>query len=126
MLREVARILRQGRTKLVGPGGEIVALPRALNTLFRNIANSLAAGQSIAVIMREKQLTTQQAGELLGLSRPYVIRLLDESEMPYSKVGKHRRIALRDVLACAQRRADRKRALDQIARDAYNDRHYGK
>lgn len=123
-LREAGRVLRQGRTKLLGPKGDVAALPKALQTLFQEIGEALAAGQSIVVMPQEKQLTTQQAGELLGLSRPYVIRLLDEGEMPYTLAGKHRRIALRDVLACAQRRADRKEAFDQIARDAYEDGFY--
>ncbi len=47
----------------------------------------------------ERQLTTQRAAELLGKSRPSVIRLLDAGELPYDLVGKHRRIALRDVVA---------------------------
>lgn len=119
-LREAVRVLRQGRTKLVGPKGDVAVLPKALQALFREIGDALSAGQAIVVMPQDKQLTTQQAGELLGLSRPYVIRLLDEGEMPYTLAGKHRRIALRDVLECARRRAESRRAaLRQMARDAF-------
>ncbi len=68
----------------------------------------------------EQQLTTQRAAELLGMSRPYLIQLLDAGEMPYHLVGKHRRIALDHVLAYAKRRAEgRRAALDKMARDAF-------
>jgi excisionase family DNA binding protein len=68
----------------------------------------------------EQQFTTQRAAELLGMSRPYLIHLLDAGEMPYDLVGEHRRIALRDVLAYAKRRAEARRAaLDKMARDAF-------
>jgi excisionase family DNA binding protein len=74
----------------------------------------------LVLIPEERQLTTQSAAELLGMSRPYLIRLLDAGEMPYHLVGKHRRIALRDVLAYAKRRDGRRLALDTMARDAFN------
>jgi excisionase family DNA binding protein len=119
-LREVGRVLRHGPAKLVGPKGEQAILPQPLYDLLKDIVKSLADGRSLVIMPEERQLTTQQAGELLGMSRPYLIRLLDAGEMPYNLVGKHRRIALRDVLAYAKRRSEaRKSVLDKMARDAY-------
>jgi excisionase family DNA binding protein len=64
--------------------------------------------------------TWRRAAELLGMSRPYLIRLLDAGEMRYHLVGKHRRIALCDVLSYSKRRAEgRRAALDKMARDAF-------
>ncbi|MCC6539775.1 MAG: helix-turn-helix domain-containing protein [Bryobacterales bacterium] len=118
-LKDVSRALRRAHPKLVGPKGEKIDLPESLRTLLKGAVRTLAAGQSVVLIPQEKQLTTQQAGELLGMSRPYVIRLLDAGEMPFTLVGKHRRVALRDVLAFARRQAERKSVLDKMARDAY-------
>ena len=119
-LREVCRVLRRGPAKLVGPKGEHAMLPKPLYSLLKDIVKSLTDGHSLVLMPEEKQLTTQQAGDLLGMSRPYVIGLLDAGDMPYHLVGKHRRIALRDVLAYAKRRSEaRKSALDKMARDAY-------
>ena len=119
-LRDVGRVLRRGPAKLVGPKGEHAILPEPLHDLLKDIVKSLADGHSLVLMPEEKQLTTQQAGELLGMSRPYLIRMLDAGEMPYNLVGKHRRIALRDVLTYAKRRSEaRKSALDKMARDAY-------
>ena len=118
-LRDVGLLLERGSAKLLGPQGEQATLPAPLLLLLQDIVKSLEAGRSLVLLPEEKQLTTQQAGELLGMSRPYVIRLLDDGEMPHHLVGKHRRVALRDVLAFAERRAARKAALNKMSRDAY-------
>ena len=119
-LQGVGRVLRRGPAKLVGPKGELAELPKPLYLLLKDIVKRLAEGRSLVLMPEDKQLTTQQAGELLGVSRPYLIRLLDAGEMPYSLVGKHRRITLRDVLTYAKRQASARRsALDKMARDAY-------
>jgi excisionase family DNA binding protein len=119
-LHAVSRILRHSTAKLVGPKGENAVLPQSVYSLLKEIVRNLEDGHSLVVMSEEKQLTTQQAGEMLGMSRPYLIRLLDAGEMPYILVGKHRRVALRDVIAYGKRRAAaRKSALDQIARDAF-------
>lgn len=116
-LRDVGRVLRSGPTKVVGPKGEVAVLPDSLHELLRGIVKGMSSGQSLVLMSEEKKLTTQQAGELLGMSRPYLIRLLDAGEIPYILVGKHRRVALRDVLVYGKRR---RTALDQMSRDAYD------
>ena len=120
ILTDIGRVLRCGPAKLVGPKGEQAILPEPLYDVLRIIVKSLSDGQSLVLMPEEKQLTTQQAGDLMGISRPYLVRLLDAGVLPYNLVGKHRRIALRDVLAYVKRRAEaRKSALDKMARDAY-------
>jgi excisionase family DNA binding protein len=119
-LRDLSRLLRRGSPTLVGPAGEHATLPASLYDLLREIVQNLEKGRTLVLLPEEQQLTTQRAAGLLGMSRPYLIQLLDAGEMPYDLVGKHRRIALRDVLAYAKRRAEaRKTALDKMARDAF-------
>lgn len=124
-LRDLGRALGRGQTRIQGETGEAVLIPAALADLLRDVVKKLQEGRSVVVLPEDRHLTTQQAGELLGMSRPYVIRLLDEGVMPYVLVGKHRRIALRDVLAYGQRRAkERRGALDRMAREAYEAGQY--
>jgi excisionase family DNA binding protein len=119
-LHDVGQLLRRGSPTLVGAKGEHADLPAPLYALFRDIVRNLENGRSMVLMPEERQLTTQRAAELLGMSRPYLIRLLDAGEMAYHLVGKHRRIALRDVLAYAKRRSEgRRAALDTMARDAF-------
>ena len=74
----------------------------------------------MVLMPEEKELTTQQAAESLGFSRPYVIRLLDEGKLPFRLAGNHRYISLRHVLAFAKKfAADRSAALAQMSRDAW-------
>ncbi len=119
-LHGVSQLLRHGSPILVGPQGERATLPAPLYNLLKDIVRSLEKGRSLVVMPEEQQLTTQRAAELLGMSRPYLIQLLNAGEVPYHLVGKHRRIALHDVLAYAKRRSENRRAaLDKMARDAF-------
>jgi excisionase family DNA binding protein len=119
-LHGVGQLLRHGSPTLVGPQGERATLPAPLYNLLKDIVRSLEKGRSVVVMPEDQQLTTQRAAELLGMSRPYLIQLLDAGEMPYHLIGKHRRIALHDILAYAKRRSESRRtALDKMARDAF-------
>jgi excisionase family DNA binding protein len=120
-LHDISKLLRGGSPTLVGSHGENATLPAPLYDVLKNIVRNLENGRTLVLMPEERQLTTQKAAELLGMSRPYLIRLLYAGEMPYHLVGKHRRVALRDVLAYAKRRADGRRlALDTMARDAFD------
>jgi len=118
-LQEVGRLLRRGRVKLTSAKGETLAIPEPLYSLLKDAVSHLAQGRSLVLIPEDKQLTTQQAAELLGVSRPYLIRLLSAGEMPFSLVGRHRRIKLNDVIGYAKRKAERKAALDRMTREAH-------
>jgi excisionase family DNA binding protein len=119
-LAELARLLASADEgaglALAGPGGEQVALPASAARALRRAVDELARGRSVSVVEMPRELTTQQAAELLHVSRPFLVeRLLDKGEIPYVMVGTHRRIALEDVLAYQQRRtAERKRHLKRL------------
>ncbi|CAM4357101.1 helix-turn-helix domain-containing protein [Deinococcus marmoris] len=93
-------------------GEDHLTLTPELAGLLRGILERLGNGESITVLSRNEELSTQQAAELLGVSRPYLIeQLLEGRKIPFRKVGKHRRIRVRDLLAFQERDQAEKRAL---------------
>ena len=83
---------------VVAGATESLHLPRAALDLFRDILTNMAAGQGVTVVPTHAELTTQQAAELLNVSRPHVIKLLDEGRIAYRRVGRHRRIMASSLL----------------------------
>jgi excisionase family DNA binding protein len=119
-IRELHRMLQLGSPALIGADGERLELPNAVYRLLKNIARNMQLGRAIVLIPENQQLTTQRAADLLGVSRPHLIKLLEAGDLPYHKAGSHRRIYLKDLIAYQKRRdVERKEALDRIAREAF-------
>jgi excisionase family DNA binding protein len=98
--------------------GDRVELPSSLYQILRQVVEALQQGLAVTVAPKTKTLTTQQAADLLGVSRPTVIRLLDDGKIPYERAGTHRRILLQDLIAYReQRRAAQYAALQSTAVD---------
>ena len=93
-----------------GAGHEI-PLPPSVSGALRAVVRELADGNSVTVLASHAVLTTQQAADLLGISRPYLVRLLDANAIPASKVGTHRRVHLIDVLDYRRRRAEERESV---------------
>ena len=103
--------------RLIGPDGEAIDLPEAVFEALKLIVDAMARGQSLTLVPHDKELTTQDAADLFHVSRPHLIKLLDAGELPFHRVGTHRRIKIEDMLAYQQRRDEtRKAALDELAR----------
>jgi excisionase family DNA binding protein len=102
--------------KLIGPEGEEIELPRSLFHILQQVVYHLAHGRVVTVMPLNKELTTQEAADLLNVSRPYLIKLLEEGKLPFFKVGTHRRIRFDDLMEYKKRRHDeRRRALAEMA-----------
>jgi len=79
----------------------------------------MAEGKSIALMPTDAEISTQQAAEILNVSRPHVIKLLEKGDIPYKKVGSHRRILLQDILEYeAIFKKKRRKQLNKLAAEA--------
>ena len=90
---------RQQSARLIGPDGETIELPSSAFHALELVVQAMARGQTITLVPHGKELTTQEAADLLHVSRPYLIRLLGEGVLPHHRVGTHRRLLVEDVLA---------------------------
>lgn len=108
--------------RLVGPEGEEIELPESVFRVLRQVVHAMAQDQAVTVVPVHKQLTTQQAADLLGVSRPYLVRVLDEGQIRYSKPGTHRRLWFDDLMAYARGRdAKRREGLARLTEDERGD-----
>ncbi len=98
---------------------KLIELPVGAVALLMDILEAMAAGQGVTIIPENAELTTVQAADLLNVSRPFLIKLLDEGTIPHRKVGKHRRIRMEDVMAYKMAiDEERMVVLDQLTREA--------
>jgi excisionase family DNA binding protein len=117
-LRDQVEAMLQGpQTYLVGPDGERVELPRSAVEALKVVIDALTRGRSVTLVSEDKEFTSQEAADMLHVSRPHLIKLLDQGEIPFHHVGSHRRLRVEDVFAYRERRdAERKAALAELTR----------
>jgi excisionase family DNA binding protein len=129
LARESSRLLatrKLGRRSSVriqvlddGKEDEPVTVPASALRLFLHLLTEMSQGNAVTLIPTHAELTTQQAADLLNVSRPYLVKLLDEGKIPCRTVGKYRRVRLDDLMAY-KRKDDNARAkvLDQLTAEA--------
>jgi excisionase family DNA binding protein len=125
LARESSRLLAAcighgelARLKVIAGNQEIDVPVSALRMLV-DILAQMAEGNAVTIVPYNAELTTQQAADFLHVSRPHLVGLLERNDLPYRKVGSHRRILFKDLMAYQQAsRVDRKKALDELASQA--------
>jgi excisionase family DNA binding protein len=117
-LDESAAPVRIGITHL-GRTGEFAVSPAVGRTLV-SVLRMIASGQAVTIVPVGATLTTQQAADMLNVSRPYFIKLLESGEIGFEKVGRHRRVNAAELLAYKNKRDRRRRQAlaDMAAMDA--------
>jgi excisionase family DNA binding protein len=124
---EALKLLRPllKRTKKVAPtmslrpDGERIAVPRVAFDLLVRILGELANGNAVTIVPVNAELTTQQAADLLNVSRPYLIGLLSDGKLPFRMVGSRRRIKFADLVAYKKKDdAEAKRVMDELSAEA--------
>ena len=95
-----------------------ITLTPAMSDLFLELLRHIGSGDAVTLVPIQQMLTTQQAADLLNMSRPYLIRLIEKGDIPHSMVGRHRRLKAEDVFAYkAARDKTRSKAMDELIAD---------
>ncbi|ATB30749.1 helix-turn-helix domain-containing protein [Melittangium boletus] len=107
---------------LVLPNGDQVELPEEAAALLRDLFAALVDGEAVSVVPLHRELSTQEAADLLNISRQGLVNLLEAGKLPFYKPHKHRRIRAADLLRYKQRRdeerAEALRELTQLSEEA--------
>ena len=109
--------IHRSRVKLVGPDGKAQNLAVSLYEFPVKLIADLCEGQSVVIIQNDAQFTTAEGARMLGVSRQFLIKLLERRELPRHMVGTHRRIYVRDLPAYkAKRDRNRRMIIDDLTR----------
>lgn len=112
---------------LVSKSGDKIQIPDAVYNLLVKLVSQMRAGEPVVLMPENREITTQAAANLLGVSRPFFVQLLEEGGMPFHYVGTHRRVKLKDVIEYATKRnAERTKALDELTEEIEGAGLYGR
>jgi excisionase family DNA binding protein len=118
--REVEQLyeaIRRGKAKLVGPDGEVRILPDSLHSFLVTLIGLMSQGKCVYIVQNESKLTTVEAATMLGVSRQFLVNLLERGAIPHHMVGSHRRMYAQDVLHYkAKRDTQRRKTLDDLVK----------
>lgn len=116
-IRALRLLVQEGSVKVIGSKGCKVELPRSVAGLLDEILKNLQVGKAVSIVPKQQPLTTQRAANLLGVSRPFLVRLVEEGKLPFHLVGSPRRVYLKDLLAYQKRRdKERHASINRMAR----------
>lgn len=125
-LRSLRRLVKGGSARIVGKDGQSVEIPSDVGLLLAEIARSMESGKTVSVVAAHQELTTQHAANLLGVSRPFLVRLLQDRKLPFHMAGSHHRVYLADLLEFKSKRdrarhsAIKRLALDDVEAGTYD------
>ena len=122
-LRRILASQKDGAAKLRVPDPKTrkpveITLTQAMSDLFLELLRHIGSGDAVTLVPIQQMLTTQQAADLLNMSRPYLIKLIEKGDIPHSMVGRHRRLKAEDVFAYKTARDKiRSKAMDELIAD---------
>lgn len=99
--------------------GEFITIPKKALTLLSAIIQNMAEGKTISIVPSNSEISTQQAADMLNVSRPHLVKLLETQKIPFKKVGSHRRVLLKDIMNYEEQLAkQRESQLDFLSNQA--------
>lgn len=109
-------LLKEVRPVLLTQAGDVVELPKQLNDFLLAVVDAMKRKEAVFLMHENEAFTTQAAANFLGVSRQYLVRLLENGEIPFHRAGTHRRVFFKDLVRYEQDRSKRRKAkLDEMS-----------
>lgn len=103
-LHDALKLLKANEAEIeIEETKKVISIPVKALRLLEEILKAMSEGKPISVVPMATEVTTQKAAEILGCSRPHLVKLLEEGEIPFTKVGRHRRLVFQDVIQYKQK-----------------------
>ena len=126
-IEEIYEKLKGRSAQLIGPDGETRHLPNSVHGFLVDVLNAISVDDSLLIIPNNSKLTTVQAAKILGVSRQFFVDLLETGQIPFHKVGTHRRVYAKDLFRYkvkrdgVRRQAIRDMAAAEVQAGTYDD-----
>ena len=115
IIKRLEAVLDKDHPKLIGMDGEEIPLPDSVYQALRQVVHMMAAGRVISLVPHDHYLSSQEAAEILNVSRPFLYTLLNEGQISYTMIGTHRRIQVEDLMEYNRKRDQtRRQALSEL------------
>ena len=119
VLRRIKSSWEKGIKIKVQETGEFITIPKKALTLLSAIIQNMAEGKTISIVPSNSEVSTQQAADMLNVSRPHLIKILETKKIPFKNIGSHRRILLKDIMEYKEQLAKQREAqLDFLSHQA--------
>lgn len=113
--RDLEELLKEHGVRLLDPRGQEIEIPPKMYEMMLNVAHLLAREKVVLITPMDKNLTTQEAADYLGISRPTLVKLLEEGAIPFTRTGTHRRVRFENLQRYREiTYAEHKRLLDEL------------
>lgn len=117
--QRIKSLRNQGVKIKIQETGEFITIPKKALILLSAIIQNMAEGKTISIVPSNSEVSTQQAADMLNVSRPHLVKLLETKKIPFKKTGSHRRILLKDILEYKEQLAKQREAqLDFLSNQA--------
>lgn len=121
-LKDSLSKIKSNRRKIqltIEESNEVIEIPIEAFTFLKEVLSIMAEGNDLMIIESNSEMSTQQAADILSISRPHLVKLLEAGQIPFKKVGTHRRVLVKDIIEYKSRaKKERRKNLNLLAKQA--------
>jgi excisionase family DNA binding protein len=119
-IKQLEKVLGSNSQSIkIDNNGEQVLIPESVIVMWRQVVHAMGSGQAISIVPQQQEMTTQEAADFLSVPRPYLIKLLEQGEIPYTQVNSQQRLNLLDLRKYKEETdKQRRKILDELIQES--------